>query len=143
MQNVDVSCTMNVNFYAREKNSIRYSLSPSPSLRPCLPLSVFLSISPCLSPSVSRSAPPSLLIGVPLQECTAEMLKTSPSHPGDNPGANRWFLKSTPIQMLPPGGSICGRWTWDLPLGCLQGGEMEYATVSCSWLRAQAAVSYR
>ena len=27
-------------------------------------------------------------------------------HPGDNPGANRWFLESTPIQMQPPGGSI-------------------------------------
>ena len=31
-------------------------------------------------------------------------------HPGDNPGANRWILSSTPIQMLPPGGSIRGRW---------------------------------
>ena len=28
--------------------------------------------------------------------------------PGDNPGANRWFLQSTPIQMPPPGGGICG-----------------------------------
>jgi hypothetical protein len=33
------------------------------------------------------------------------------NHPGDNPGANRWFPQSTPIQMLPPGGSICGRLT--------------------------------
>jgi hypothetical protein len=32
-------------------------------------------------------------------------------HPGDNPRANGWFLESTPIQMLPPGGSICGRLT--------------------------------
>ena len=26
------------------------------------------------------------------------------------------------MQMLPPGGSNCGRLTYDLPLGCLQGG---------------------
>ena len=45
-----------------------------------------------------------------------------PHHPGDNPGANRWFLESTPIQMLPPEGSICGKLTSDLPLGCLKGG---------------------
>ena len=32
-------------------------------------------------------------------------------HSGGNPEANRWFLKLTPIQMLPPGGSICGRST--------------------------------
>ena len=31
--------------------------------------------------------------------------------PGDNPGANRWFLWSTSIQMLPPGGSIGVRLT--------------------------------
>ena len=43
-------------------------------------------------------------------------------HPGDSPGANRWFLKSTPIQILPAGGGICGRLSPDLPLGCLQGG---------------------
>jgi len=43
-------------------------------------------------------------------------------HPGDTPGANRWFLLSTPIQMLPLGGRIIGRSTEDLPLGCLQGG---------------------
>ena len=43
-------------------------------------------------------------------------------HPGDNPGANRWFLKSASIQMPPPGGGICGRLTQDLLLGCLQGG---------------------
>ena len=36
-------------------------------------------------------------------------LVVSPS--GDNPGANRWFLESTPIQMLTPGGSIWGRLT--------------------------------
>ena len=42
--------------------------------------------------------------------------------PGGDPGADRWFLESTPIQMLPPEGSICGRLTRDLPLGCLQGG---------------------
>ena len=30
---------------------------------------------------------------------------------GDNPGANIWFLESTPIQMLPESGSICGRLT--------------------------------
>jgi len=33
------------------------------------------------------------------------------SHPGDNPGANRWFLQSTPIQMPPESGGICGRLT--------------------------------
>ena len=32
-------------------------------------------------------------------------------HPGDTPGANGWFLQSIPIQMLPPGGCICGRLT--------------------------------
>ena len=30
---------------------------------------------------------------------------------------------ASPIQMLPPGGSICGRLTQDLPMGCLQGGS--------------------
>jgi len=30
-------------------------------------------------------------------------------HPGGNPGANRWFLQSTPIQMPPESGGICGR----------------------------------
>ena len=41
------------------------------------------------------------------------LLVTSPStpsftytHPGDNPGAKKRFLWSTPFQMLPPGGSI-------------------------------------
>ena len=29
------------------------------------------------------------------------------THPAVNPGANRWFQQSTPIHMLPPGGSIC------------------------------------
>ena len=43
-------------------------------------------------------------------------------HPGGDPRANEWFLQSTPIHMLPPGGSICGRLTSDLPLCCLQGG---------------------
>jgi len=32
-------------------------------------------------------------------------------HSGDNPGADRWFLFSIPVQMLPSGGSICGRLT--------------------------------
>jgi hypothetical protein len=31
--------------------------------------------------------------------------------PWDNPGAKRWFLESTPIQMPPSGGGICGRLT--------------------------------
>jgi hypothetical protein len=31
----------------------------------------------------------------------------------------------TPVQMLPPGGSICGRLTEDLLLGCLQGGALD------------------
>ena len=44
-----------------------------------------------------------------------------PDRPGGNPGANAWFLESTPIQMLPESVSICRRLTSDLPLGCLQG----------------------
>ena len=32
-------------------------------------------------------------------------------------------MQSTPIQMLTPGGSICGRSTYDLPLSCPQGGS--------------------
>jgi len=31
--------------------------------------------------------------------------------PGGNPGANGWFLLSTPIQMPPRRGGICERWT--------------------------------
>ena len=45
------------------------------------------------------------------------------NHPGDNPGANRWFVLSTLFQMLPRGGSICERLTKDLPQGYLQGGK--------------------
>jgi len=51
--------------------------------------------------------------------------------PVDNPGANRWFLQSTPIQMLPPEGSICWRLTRDLPLGCLQDGSAPFAGIPC------------
>ena len=29
-------------------------------------------------------------------------------HPGGNPGGNRWVLQSTPIQMPPESGGICG-----------------------------------
>jgi len=32
-------------------------------------------------------------------------------HPGGNPGANRWFLLSTPTQMPPESDGICGRLT--------------------------------
>ena len=32
-------------------------------------------------------------------------------HPGDTPGESEWLLDSTAIQILPPGGSICGRLT--------------------------------
>ena len=32
-------------------------------------------------------------------------------HPDGNPGANRWFLKSTLIQISPESGVICGGWT--------------------------------
>ena len=46
--------------------------------------------------------------------------------PWRHPVANRWFLLSTPIQMLPPGGSICGRLTQYLPMGCLQGGSTKH-----------------
>ena len=57
------------------------------------------------------------------------------NHPRDNPGANRWFLQSTPVQILPPGGSICGRLPSDLPLGCLQGG---FATSSARGARRES-----
>jgi len=53
--------------------------------------------------------------------CCASPL-VNPSRPGGDPGAKRSFLSSTPIHMLPRRGSICGRLTYDLPLGCLQGG---------------------
>jgi len=53
-----------------------------------------------------------------MQVVRAEALIEEVNHPG----ANRWFLESTPIQMLPPGGGICGRLTYDLPLDYLQGG---------------------
>jgi len=33
------------------------------------------------------------------------------SQPEDTIGAKKKFLQSTPFQMLPPGGSICGRST--------------------------------
>ena len=56
-------------------------------------------------------------------------------HPGGNPGANRWFLWSTPMQMLPLGGSISGRLTKDLPLGCLQEGEGERENNLSAFLR--------
>ena len=38
----------------------------------------------------------------------------TPHRPGGNPGANGWFLWSTPIQMLPRRGGVCGRLTSDL-----------------------------
>ena len=43
---------------------------------------------------------------------------------GGNPGANGWLLYSTPIQMPPESGGICGGLTQDLLLGCFQGGAM-------------------
>ena len=45
------------------------------------------------------------------------------SPPWRQPRGKLMFSESTPTQMLPPGGSICGRLTEDLPLGCLQGGR--------------------
>jgi hypothetical protein len=45
------------------------------------------------------------------------------NRPGGNPRAKRQILISTPIQMLPRRGSICGRLTRDFPMGCLQGEE--------------------
>ena len=48
-----------------------------------------------------------------------------PSRPGGNQGTNEWFRQSNPIQMLPPGDSICGRLSSDLPSTRLQGGGME------------------
>ena len=36
--------------------------------------------------------------------CTANL-------PAGNPGANRWFLWSTPAQIPPGSGGICGRLT--------------------------------
>jgi hypothetical protein len=44
-------------------------------------------------------------------------------HPEGNPGTIRWFLGSIPIQMPPELGSICGRLTYGLSLGYLQGGS--------------------
>ena len=41
--------------------------------------------------------------------------------PRGNPGAKGCLFYSTPIQMLPESVSICGRLTYDLPLGCRQG----------------------
>ena len=38
-------------------------------------------------------------------------LLADPTHSGGNPGANRWFLGSTPIQMPPESIGICGRLT--------------------------------
>ena len=58
-------------------------------------------------------------------------LEAKVAHPGDNSGANRWFLKLTPVQMLPLGGSICGRLTKNLPLGCLQGGGEDGSLLNC------------
>ena len=40
-------------------------------------------------------------------------------------GQMNGFFDSTPIQMPPLGGGICGRLTQDLPLGCLQDGKLE------------------
>ena len=42
-------------------------------------------------------------------------LHPPPFRPGGDPGANGWFSQSTPIQMLPRKGCICGRLTKDLP----------------------------
>ena len=44
------------------------------------------------------------------------------NRPGGNPGANGWFLDSTPIQMPARRGGICARLTQDLPSTRLQGG---------------------
>ena len=47
-------------------------------------------------------------------EALREIIRSSgkvPAHPGGNPGAKRWFLQSTPIQMPPESGGICGRLT--------------------------------
>jgi hypothetical protein len=59
-------------------------------------------------PSLSRltSSP-----GSPRFCFTLLLTPPAPLRPGSNPGANGWFLKSTPIQMLPRRGSICGRLT--------------------------------
>ena len=62
-------------------------------------------------------------------EPSSEPLGIPNIHPGDNPEANIWFLYPTLIQMLPPGGSVCGRLTSDLPLGCLQGGLADSSEV--------------
>ena len=48
--------------------------------------------------------------------------RSSSSRLGGNPKANGRFLKSIPIQILPPGDNICGRSSYDSPLWCLQGG---------------------
>ena len=46
--------------------------------------------------------------------------------PGGNPGANRWFLLSTPLQMPHLRSRICERLTQDLPSTRLQGGLHTY-----------------
>ena len=52
-------------------------------------------------------------------------------HPGDNPGANRCFFLPNFVLMPPPGGSICGRLTSDLPPGCLKCGRGEEDAFVC------------
>ena len=46
------------------------------------------------------------------------------TRPGGNPGENGWFLESTPMQIPPRRGGICGRLTSDLPSTRLQGGTL-------------------
>ena len=62
------------------------------------------------------------------------------THPRDNSGANRWFLLSFPVQMLPPEGSNCGRLTQDLPMVCLQGDMWSWAEVGR--LGAQVTITF-
>ena len=86
---------------------------------------------PSLSSTRSSMATRPRLARAADSSCQAKALRRSvPLHPGDIPGENRWFLQSTPIQMLPQRGSICGRLTSNSLLGCLQGGE-ESSSFQC------------
>ena len=53
------------------------------------------------------------------------------SRSGGNPGANIWFLWSTPIQMLPRRGSICGEIDLGFVLNSTPGWTVSRETGGC------------
>ena len=65
-----------------------------------------------LKPRIPRETPVFRVQGLEFQ-----------GRPGGYPGANGWFLESTPIQMPPHRGGICGMLTYDLLPIRLQGGQ--------------------